>query len=133
MKNIIAFFTLLLLFGTAMGQNQLQNVFIHLSTNGDQIEVDVILAGPGAQQIQDLDVTFTPQCRMCGQTIVPMSPSSGNQWAGGGLVSPTAELDRGVIRIEHANGNVSEWGFLFQLGTGTRSSSSQANSKAELL
>ena len=53
MKNIIAFFTLLLLFGTAMGQNQLQNVFIHLSTNGDQIEVDVILAGPGAQQIQD--------------------------------------------------------------------------------
>jgi hypothetical protein len=49
------------------------------------------------------------------------------------LVSPTAELDRGVIRIEHANGNVSEWGFLFQLGTGTRSSSSQANSKAELL
>ncbi len=41
-----------------MGQNQLQNVFIHLSTNGDQIEVDVILAGPGAQQIQDLDVTL---------------------------------------------------------------------------
>ncbi|MBL0015886.1 MAG: hypothetical protein IPP17_05445 [Bacteroidetes bacterium] len=46
MKNIIALFTLLLLFGTAIGQNQLQNVFIHLSTNGDQIEVDVILAGP---------------------------------------------------------------------------------------
>ena len=133
MKNIIAFFTLILLFGTAIGQNQLRNVFIELNTNGDQIALEIRAVGPGAHQLQALDVTFLEDCGTCGSLNFPLTPSTGNQWTGGGFASPSAKLTKGTISILDENKVVTQWGFLFQLGTGTRTSSTQASTKAELL
>jgi|GEM_PF-2768673 hypothetical protein len=146
MKNFIAFFTLTLLAVSGFAQQGIQNVFVNRTISGNQVSVEVLAAGPGRQgghltvledyEITSMDVTFYAPISSIDELDVniSMSPSSGSRWSGYASGSnATGIFDSCIITMRHANGEVTRWEAQFNLGTGTRTSSTQAGTRAELL
>jgi hypothetical protein len=87
-------------------------------------------------QITSMDITFYAPLSNIDELDVniPMSPSSGARWNGYAVGSnATGIFDRGIITIRDSNGQETRWEIVFNLGTGTRPTTGQANNKAELL
>ena len=154
MKKIITLISLVLLAVTSHAQNGIQNVFVQRTIDNNQVNVNVLVAGPGRQgghmtvneeyaitstdnfEITSMDITFYAPLSNIDELDVniSMNPSSGARWSGSAIGSNTTGIfDRGIVTIHHANGEVTRWEIIFNLGTGTRTSSSQAGNKAELL
>ena len=134
MKKYIAIFALLLLAVSAFAQNGINNVFVQRDINGDQVNYNVILAGPGANDVASLAITLSSgmDCRVCTNVTLPMGPSSGNHWTGGGQGFVALALGGpGRITIETVNGDIDFFAFVFNTN-GPGASSGHAAVKAEL-
>lgn len=154
MKKFFILLTFTFLAISTFAQNEIQNVFVERKIDGNHVSINVLVAGPGRQgghmtvledyqissmdnyQITSMDVTFFAPISNYDELDVniSMNPSTGARWAGYTMgTNTTGIFDRGIVTIQHANGDVTRWEIVFNLGTGTRTSSSQASVKAELL
>lgn len=154
MKKFLALLSFTLVTVSTFSQKSIQNVFVERTIDGNQISLNVRVAGPGRQgghmtvledyqitsmdnyDITSMDITFYAPLSTIDELDVniPMIPSSGARWNGYATGSnATGIFDRGIITIRDSNGQETRWEIVFNLGTGTRTSSSQADTKAELL
>jgi hypothetical protein len=138
MKKLMGFLLVMIgISGLAFAQNGLTNVIIHRGGSGTTVDAHVVLAGPGANAVTSVSVLFNDDSQSrVGTTLVGMSGGNGGSWSGTGSTNlglDQADLSNGVITIRHDNGDVTNWGFSFRLGSGTRTSAGQASCKAELL
>jgi hypothetical protein len=154
MKKFLALLSFALLTVSTFAQNGIQNVIVQRTIDGNQVSLNVLLAGPGRQgghmtvaenyeitsldnyQITSMDITFYAPLSTIDELDVniPMIPSSGARWNGYATGSnATGIFDRGIITIRDSNGQETRWEIVFNLGTGTRTSAGQATTKAELL
>lgn len=134
MKKYIAFFALLFMGVAAFAQDGINNVFIQRSINGEQVSMQVMLSGPGANDVQAIDLIFSNgmDCRICTTTILPMSASSGNFWVGGGIsLGAISSTNQGIIRIEDGRGDFHDWTYHFLTGNGNGVSANRVWRKAE--
>ncbi|MEY3444352.1 MAG: hypothetical protein RLZZ519_2633 [Bacteroidota bacterium] len=136
MKKYIAIFALLLSAASAFAQNGINHVFVQQDINGDQVTYNVILAGPGANDVASMTITLSSgsDCRVCTNVTLPMSSSSGNQWTGGGQGFVALALGgpgKRRITIEMVNGDIDIYRFAFNTN-GPGASSGHATVKAEL-
>lgn len=134
MKKYIAIFALLLLAVSAFAQNGINNVFVQRNINGDQVNYNVNLAGPGANDVVSMTITLSSgmDCRVCTNVTLPMGPSSGNHWTGGGQGFVALALGGpGRITIESIEGDIWIYRFVFNTN-GPGQSSGHAVVKAEL-
>jgi hypothetical protein len=155
MKKFLALLSFTLFAGSIFAQNDIQNVFVERTINGNQVSLKVRIAGPGGgvwhedtwnneyqitsmdnYQITSMDITFfAPPSNIDELDVnIPMGPSSGARWRGYASGSnATGIFDRGIITIRDVNRVETRWEIVFNLGTGTRTTTGQANNKAELL
>jgi len=154
MKKFLALLTFTLVAVSTFAQKDIQNVFVERTIDGNQISLNVRVAGPGRlgghmtvledyqitsmdnYDITSMDITFYAPLSNIDELDVniPMNPSTGARWAGYAFGSnATGIFDRGIVTIRQANGVETRWEIVFNLGTGTRTSSSQAGTKTELL
>lgn len=154
MKKFLPLLTFTLVAVSTFAQKGIQNVFVERTIDGNQVSLNVRVAGPGRQgghmtvyeeyaitstdnfEITSMDITFfAPLSNIDELDVnVPMVPTSGARWGGYAFGSNTTGIfDRGIVTIHHANGEVTRWEIIFNLGTGTRTSSTQAGTKTELL
>ncbi len=154
MKKFLALLSFTLVTVSTFSQKSIQNVFVERTIDGNQISLNVRVAGPGRQgghmtvledyqitsmdnyDITSMDITFyAPLSNIDELDVnVPMNPSTGARWAGYAFGSnATGIFDRGIVTIRQANGVETRWEVLFNLGTGVRTTTGQANNKAELL
>lgn len=145
MKRVISTFAFILFATATFAQNGVTSLALHGTFAMENVStIDAIVGGPGAGDIAGIDLFFD------GNSHISLSKSAGNTWSGMGYVYGGSSQPMiingdpdipyryvleigGIARIQHNNGNISSWGFLFQLGTGTRTTTGQASTKAELL
>lgn len=155
MKKFLTLLTFTLVAVSTFAQKEIQNVFVERTINGNQVSMNVRVAGPGGgvwhedtweneflitsmdnYDITSMDVTFYAPLSNIDELDVniPMGPSTGARWRGYASGSnATGIFDRGIVTIRQANGKETRWEVLFNLGTGVRTTTGQANNKAELL
>ena len=155
MKKFLALLTFTLVAVSTFAQKGIQNVFVERTIDGNQVSLNVRVAGPGGgvwhedtweneylitsvdnYDITSIDITFYAPLSNIDELDVniPMSPTTGARWGGYASASnATGIFDRGIVTIRQLNGEETRWEIVFNLGTGTRTSSTQAGTRATLL
>lgn len=133
MKKYIAAFAFILFAAAALAQNGLTNVFVQRNINGDQVTMQVMLTGPGANDVTAIDMIFSngTDCRVCTTTLIQLTPSSGNTWIGSGIDINSAGLtESGTIRVKDGWTDYHDWTYYLPASNGNGNSANQAWKKA---
>lgn len=136
MKKIIALVIFVVSMGiSAQAQNGITSMVIHRDANGSTANTMINIGGPDAQDVASVSVQYRVPNSMIEIPDLSLNGSNGSNWTGSISLNGVnaTSLNEGIIRIYKRAGEVQDYGFMFQLGTGTRTTATQASSKAELL